>query len=379
MARVIVRILHPPLAPFAGPLERLLAAARVAAAERHLAGFRRAGADDVAILGEPADDTPFGTRLRRLVAIAVELEAGLVVLGSGSIPLATLADRRRFVDAAAGRIGPRTALANNRYSADAVAIAGPSELPPIPDLPSDNALPRWLTERAGWSVSDLGRSWRLQVDLDSPLDVELVRPARLPVGLAAAVRGRLTELRTVAADRRAEIFISGRTSATSLRWLETRTAARTRALVEERGLRASSRLALGESPSDGLALGESPSDGLSPQRPPRSLLGVLLDRDGPGALGILLAGLADGALVDSRVLLAHRLGPDERAWPSAEDRFASDLLLPDLVHDPWLRALTASAATAPIPVVLGGHSLVGPGIRLAIRRPASQAKGTGRS
>ncbi|MHB8398117.1 MAG: hypothetical protein ACYDCI_04190 [Candidatus Limnocylindrales bacterium] len=368
MARVIVRILHPPLAPTAGPLERLLAAARVAATERHLAGFRRAGADDVAILSESADDTPFGARLRRLVAIAVEQEAGLVVLGSGSIPLATLADRRRFVEVAAGRIGPRTALANNRYSADAVAIASPSELPPIPDLPSDNALPRWLTERAGWSVADLGQRWRLQVDLDSPLDVQLVRPAGLPVALTAAVRRRLTELRTVAADRRAEILISGRTSATSLRWLETRTAARTRALVEERGLRASSRL----------ALDESPSDGLSPQRPPRSLLGVLLDRDGPEALGILLAGLADGALVDSRVLLAHRLGPDERAWPSAEDRFASDLLLPDLVHDPWLRALTASAATAPIPVVLGGHSLVGPGIRLAIGSLALRARETGR-
>ena len=30
-----------------------------------------------------------------------------------------------------------------------------------------------------------------------------------------------------------------------------------------------------------------------------------------------------------RVLLAHRLGPDETAWPAPEDRFASDLLLPD--------------------------------------------------
>ena len=368
MARVIVRILHPPLAPTAGPLERLLAAARVAAAERHLAGFRRAGADDVAIVSESADDTPFGARLRRLVAIAVEQAAGLVVLGSGSIPLATLADRSRFIDAAAGRIGPRTALANNRYSADAIAIAGPSELPPIPDMPSDNALPRWLTERAGWSVSDFGRSWRLQVDLDSPLDVELAFPGRTADPGLDLVRMRLAAVRAVAADRRAEILVSGRTSATSLRWLETRTAARTRALVEERGLRASSRL----------ALGESPSDGLSPERPPRSLLGVLLDRDGPEALGILLAGLADGALVDIRVLLAHRLGPDERAWPSAEDRFASDLLLPDLVRDPWLRALTASAATAPIPIVLGGHSLVGPGIRLAIRRPASRAREAGR-
>ncbi len=36
--------------------------------------------------------------------------------------------------------------------------------------------------------------------------------------------------------------------------------------------------------------------------------------------------------------------------------------------DPWLRALTASAAAAPIPIVLGGHTLVGPGVRLVIGR-----------
>ena len=86
------------------------------------------------------------------------------------------------------------------------------------------------------------------------------------------------------------------------------------------------------------------------------------------SLGRHVAALGDGALLDSRVLLAHRLGADERAWPRAEDRFASDLLLAGRVADPWLRALTASAASAPVPVLLGGHGLVGPGVRLALRR-----------
>jgi hypothetical protein len=79
--------------------------------------------------------------------------------------------------------------------------------------------------------------------------------------------------------------------------------------------------------------------------------------------------MADAALIDSRVLLAHRLGGDERAWPSAEDRFASDLLAVPMVADSWLKALTAAAASAPIPVVLGGHTLVAPGVRLVARRP----------
>ena len=38
------------------------------------------------------------------------------------------------------------------------------------------------------------------------------------------------------------------------------------------------------------------------------------------------------------------------------------------IGDPWLRALTTSAAAAPIPIVLGGHTLVGPGLRLALGR-----------
>ena len=65
--------------------------------------------------------------------------------------------------------------------------------------------------------------------------------------------------------------------------------------------------------------------------------------------------------------MAHRLGADEGAWPTAEDRFASDLLLADRIDDPWLRELTAAARDATIPILLGGHGLVGPGVRLALR------------
>ena len=73
-------------------------------------------------------------------------------------------------------------------------------------------------------------------------------------------------------------------------------------------------------------------------------------------------------MIDTRVLLAHRLGSDERSWPSAEDRFASDLLCPPVISDPWLRELTKGAVEAPIPILLGGHTLVGPGLRLILGR-----------
>jgi hypothetical protein len=142
-------------------------------------------------------------------------------------------------------------------------------------------------------------------------------------------------------------------------------ACRVRALIEERGLKAASKLAQGGDAGAGGA-----SDGVEPQRPPRSILGELLDRDGPEALAATVAGLADGALIDTRVLMAHRYGPSESSWPVAEDRFASDLLLPASIADPWLRALTASAAAAPTghPILLGGHTLVNGGLRLLAQR-----------
>jgi hypothetical protein len=231
----------------------------------------------------------------------------------------------------------------------------------VPDLPGDNALPRWLAEVAGYAVSDLRRRWRLALDVDGPLELALLGWPSGPddPGDLLAVRDRFAAVRAVAAERRAELVLAGRVSVETLAWLGRGVPARVRAIVEERGLRASSR--------EAMAVNGARDPGALGQRPPASLLGMLLDRDGPGALGTALAGLGEAAVVDTRVLLAHRLGVDERGWPRPEDRFASDLLLPDRIGDPWLRALTASAVDAPIPVLLGGHSFVGPGIRLLLR------------
>ena len=339
-------ILHPGTGPDAGPLVRAVAEARAGLAERHRAGFLEAGARRAWIVTGQEVDTPFGARLR---AIAGDVgPGGLVVLGSGAVPLLTAADRRTFVAAAAAtRPG---ALANNRYSADIVAIARAREaLAGLPDLDSDNGLPRWLDEVAGVPVVDLRHRWRLGVDIDGPLDLVLLGD-RWSTGLAAAdrarVEARLAAIRDVVADSGAEVVVAGRTSPRTLTWLERAGAARARALVEERGMRTS-----------------RPG-----QRPAASVLGALLDRDGPSSLGEHLARLGEAAIIDSRVLLAHRSGADQRGWPPAEDRHASDLLLHERVADPWLRALTQAAANASIPVLLGGHTLVGPGLRLALGR-----------
>ena len=362
MPPVDVRILHLEPDRASGPITRQVAEARRALAEHHRRGFVAAGADDVAILVGPPDDRSFGGRLRELVR--ADRPAGLVVIGSGAVPLATAADRRAFVVAATA--DGRTALANNRFSADVVAISRADTLAGIPDLPADNALPRWLEEVAGYRVDDLRRRWRLAFDLDGPLDLVLlgVGDGGAPID-SAIVRARLAAVRLAAADRRSELLIAGRTSAATLAWLERHAAARVRGWVEERGLRAATPLAQSDDAAGQPRL---------PSRGPASILGALLERDGPGSLGQHLARFGDAAIVDSRVLLAHRLGAEEAAWPSAEDRFASDLLLAERIADPWLRELTASAADAPIPVLLGGHTLVGPGVRFVVRGPSRRAR-----
>ena len=341
MNPVVAIILHADPGPTTGPLETGFAATRAANARRLAEALAAAGAATT-VEEVRSGGLAFGARLR--ATAAANPGAGIVVLGSGSVPLATRADMRRFVEAAATN-GP--VLANNRFSADILAIPAAAPTGEVPDAAADNGLPRWFLER-GVPVADLAARWRLQVDLDSPLDailVELGGGAGLQGGGAfERIRRAAEQVRRVATDPAAELLVQGRTSAASLRWLERSTASRTRALIEERGMRTARH----------------------GQRPARSVLGLVLDRDGPAALGTILAELGNAAIVDSRVLLAHRLGTDEARWPPAEDRFASDLLLHEQVEDPWLRDLTRAAAEAPIPVLLGGHTLVGPGLRLLL-------------
>jgi hypothetical protein len=355
-----VLIFHPAAPNDAGPLVRALAEARRGLGERQRVAFLAAGADEVEIVAGPPDGLSFGERLAAVVRAPGTAAGGAIVLGSGSIPLARAADLRRFVEVAAGPSGH--ALANNRYSADVVAVSRAADLAELPPLPADNALPRWLEERAGVAVTDFRSRWWLGVDIDTPLDVLLLGgpAARTFHVTAPLISERLAALADVLTNRRAELLVSGRVSAATLRWLESGVACRVRALVEERGLHAASRLAQ--------------SGATTVSRPPRSVLGELLDRDGPESLATTVSRLADAAVIDTRVLLAHRHGAQESVWPAAEDRFASDLLLPVSIADPWLRALTESAVgpgSTPLsdhPILLGGHTLVNGGLRLLAQR-----------
>ena len=250
------------------------------------------------------------------------------------------------------------ALSNNAYSGDAIAIADAATvLANLPvDLANDNALPRWLRDEAGVDVRDLRGRRHLAVDIDSPLDLLLLDGVRTAGPLpmpdeadAAPVRERLARMRALAADAAAELLVAGRMAATDLRWLERRTRARTRALIEERGMRTATLAALRGTPN---------------ARPPRSTIGTLLERDGPEALGDIVGALSDGALRGlqgaARAALRRSTSAGGRD-PRTATRAISCCPSASTTHGS--RSLTASALDARVPVLLGGHTLVGPGVR----------------
>jgi hypothetical protein len=257
------------------------------------------------------------------------------------------------------------AVANNRFSADAFVVAGdlPRAIDGLAGCGSDNAAARHL-EAAGFAVRDLASAAWARFDVDTTLDLALLRLAtRLPGTrvLGQSVRAYLEMARLpgdralevphleriggAMRDRGAELVVAGRVPSTTWAELETETACRVRCIVEERGMRS--------------ARGDD--------RPPRSLLAALLRRSSPGELVEELASMGDAVVLDTRVLMATIAGSAEAsAWPPEEERFASDFGDASRIATPWLRELTEAAAASPVPFVFGGHALVSDGLRLIV-------------
>jgi hypothetical protein len=258
---------------------------------------------------------------------------------------------------------PGQVAANNRYSADAFVVAGDpgAAITALESAESDNVAVRVL-EAAGFASRDLrDRPWS-RFDVDTPLDLAILRLAGRLSGtrslegtlagfleMATLPGGRrleiphLAEIGAVMRDRDGELLVAGRIPAETLARLETETACRVRAYVEERGMRSARRAR------------------------PRSLLAGVARRLGPAGLVAELACLADAVILDSRVVMAALAGSAESAsWPPDEERFASDFGDVARIVTPWLRELAEAAAGAEVPFLLGGHGLVSDGLRVLV-------------
>jgi hypothetical protein len=297
----------------------------------------------------------FGRRLQELIT-----EQGMervFYIGGGSSALLSSEEMGRIAetllpaDEAASLTGATSSctqsgvIANNFYSTDFAAFAPAQAINSIEPstLTLDNDLAWRLVKRAGLPCKELPRNAATQLDVDTPTDLMTLK---LHPGVGPHTRRCLDSLEIDTShveqalgfftDRTAEVLVAGRVSASTWAYLEYETACRVRLFSEERGMRASGRQAQGEA---------------------LSLLGFYLEEVGLQRFFATLAEMSQAVFLDSRVLFAHR-----RIWPSAADRFYSDLRQPEKINDPWVRRFTQAAIEAPIPVVLGGHSLVAGGL-----------------
>ena len=278
----------------------------------------------------------FGRRLARAVS-EHDIER-LLYVGGGSAPLL---DREQFEALAGGIVGGSAGPAcvtNNFFSADLFALVPASMIGCLDPPPaSDNGVPRRLREECEVEVEELPRSLATQFNIDSPADLAaLALAAAGGPRLRALLDERVPDTERMAraamklTDRDAEVLIAGRVP-----WqhLAIEPACRIRMFVEERGMGAAGRDAGGDA---------------------RSLLGQLIAVVGAEQFfAERLPELCDAAFIDTRPLLVQ-LG----LRPSRADRFAADLGLASEIEDAGLRALVEAAMASPVPVVLGGHSLV---------------------
>lgn len=339
------------------PIERRLDDIRLAVAE-HVVGIARAAGfahvlaitpdgSAAARLGAagaeaaPPSTSPF--HLGRELSALVERRAleRICAIGGGAGALLTAQDlaaiRARLESASA------IVISNNYYSADLVAFAPASALAAIDPPATDNPLPRLLHQQAGLPSFELPRGAASLLDVDTPTDATILRRHPRCPSAARALPGwedeqgaRLETVLRLLATPDVELCIAGRVGAQVWAFIETQSACRVRMLAEERGMQAAGRDVSGQA---------------------RSVLGLLYEQLGPRAFFERLAELGNAVVLDSRVLFAH-LG----LRPSAADRFASDVFRIAEIADGRLAEFTRAAVESPVPVLLGGQTLVGGGL-----------------
>jgi len=293
----------------------------------------------------------FGRRLKQVIH-RHKIEQPLYI-GRGCVPLLSSHDLRAIAQQLSSATD--TVITNNIFSADLIAFTPGKAIDKIALPAIDNPLAQLLVRQAGLKGVCLPRTAAYQFDVDTPTDLLILK---LHPGVGnnthAYLRGFdldtscLERAISCFSDENAQILVAGRVGSHVWAQLEPATACRVRLLAEERSLRADERQQRGEA---------------------CSILGFYWEHVTPDRFFETLARLGDAAFIDSRVIFAH-FGLE----PSRSDRFYSDLGQPEKIDNPFVRQFTQAALAAPIPVILGGHSLVSGGL-LALIEIAGQKAG----
>jgi hypothetical protein len=288
----------------------------------------------------PGEAFHFGRRLSEVVrryGLERPVYAGCglpLVKGDELVAIATELTRRN-----------KAVVANNFFSADLIGFVPGSVVERVELPDNDRIVPRLLRDEGGLENRSLPRTMANQFDLDTPGDLAILayaggagRNLQRLIDSARINTSRLEEASRLFTDRDAEVVVAGRVGTQTWQYLEAETACRVRMFAEERGLQAAGRDANGEA---------------------RTLLAFHLKSVGMTRFFEELAQLGQAAFIDTRPLFAHR-----SLKPSRPDRFLSDAMQPEGIQDAWVREFTSAACEAPIPVVLGGSSLVAAGVQL---------------
>ena len=350
------------------PAEHLVQAARLAATRDLIAQLQNFEVHPIVVAARDVDslagipgilydpDVPatsfhFGERLASLIT-RYNLDHALY-FGGGSAPLlddntlnmiALLLERAGSAETSS--IPAHIALTNNKHSSDWLALTCAGEaLDIIRSTDRDNSL-AWLLDSSGnYDVRVVsGIRPATAMDIDTPTDLAVLahHPERKP-RLASVLADSpalnslpVEQIAAIAARPEAHLMLAGRVAPLAWQALNKATQCWIRVYSEERGMVASGRLARGET---------------------RSLLGELLSIQGPQRFFETLASMTEAAIIDSRPLMAS-----QGHWPDDADRFASDLFQVSQIKNSWLQEFTQAAAEAPIPILLGGHSIVAGGL-----------------
>jgi hypothetical protein len=239
-------------------------------------------------------------------------------------------------------------VTNNVHSCDWVGFVVDADvLSLVADQSTDNSVAWALTDDLGLECWSGAATAATRFDIDTPADLLLAQQhpriaphlRRYLDSLALDISRIEAVLAEMARDG-GSLALIGRASPAVWDALDRATRCWVRVFAEERGMRASGRMDRCEV---------------------RSLIADHASLVGPPAFFDQLARLVNGALIDDRVFLASN-----GLWPPARDRYNSDLYRWELVEDPYLRQLTRAAAECPVPVVLGGHSVVAGGLMALI-------------
>lgn len=277
----------------------------------------------------------FGRELQRIVR---DLDPShIFYLGGAGAPLITTPEIDGICRSLLAK--ERAVITNNSQSADLVAVTPASLLLEIPPPAMDNTLAWDLQEGCGITRQLAPASLGTVFDLDTPADL-LVLAATSFVGPRARRQldrlsldlAPLARARGVLTGDYEDVVLMGRVGAPVIARINSNLKVRLRIFSEERGMKALGRIR---------------------DQKVVSLMGYFLDEVGLKDFFAYMSRVCACAFIDSRVLFSHR-----KLEPSDADRFNSDLGRWQEIQDPFVRDFTRAALDCPIPVILGGHSLI---------------------